>query len=201
MVFNPVLPSLISISIVLYLKFEYKHLFYLILTYAISAMVAFYLYPYCQTSKVKNKLITHQIYDYPFTSQYGTSFNTSKNKCVIIETYGKKCGQCIEAMRDLGNFFVAMEKKYNVRQEYVHIGKMSENDEKNLRSLNAIHKDSLYQDTSKLYYKNTQMVGFPYFNFYDKNGQYIESIEGYKKEFKTLYQKRIEAFLSCNCKK
>lgn len=199
-VFNQVLPSLIGLTCYMYIKAEKKFYVLLALCLLASAGISYRLYPQNQVQKVKYGVNAHDLVDFTFKNIRGARLKLTGGKCTIVETLGKKCGQCVEAMRDLGPFFEDMKKKYGVQFVYVHIGKGNENDIASLRSLEVVNVDSLYYDVHKLYYQKTGMVGFPYFNFYDKNGKYISSLEGYNKQFKELYMKEVEEVLLQNSK-
>ena len=197
-VFNQILPSLIGLTCYIYFKSGKKYYVLLVVSLLASAGISYRLYPQNLVQKVKYALNPHDLGDFTFRKISGAGLKLTGGKCTIVETLGKKCGQCVEAMRDLGPFFEDMEKKYGVQFVYVHIGKGNENDIASLRSLEVVNVDSLYYDADKLYYQKTGMVGFPYFNFYDKNGKYISSLEGYNKQFQELYMKEVEEVLLQN---
>ena len=192
---NPVLPSLIT-SLLVLLKNKYYSIILIICSYIIS----FHLYPNEELRSMTRNIEAHSIDDYSFIDEEELIFE--KIKCLIIETWGKNCGQCFLAMEALESFFIDLESEYKFQHEYLYIGKLLENERELFLTKEYIKfSPQLFQDKSKSYYDDTAMQGYPYFNFYKNDHKYLNSLAGFQHRFTDNYKSYINTFVRCNCEK
>jgi hypothetical protein len=190
---NPILPSFI-LSLVVFLTNKYYSLFLI----SFAAIISFHLYPSEMVSSKEIDIANHQISSYLFSDSINLVLKDEE--CLIIETWGKKCRQCFLAMEALEPFFLDLEKKYKFQHEYLYIGELTNKEKELFRKKEYIKfSRNLFQDKNSVYYTETMMQGYPYFNFYKTDKSYLKSLIGFQHIFTENYKNYIKSYVNCHC--
>ncbi len=168
----------------------------------ISFLFSFFLSPKASYNSHFKLLPEHNISSFQFVNSEDSSDLITLSGCSIIETWGKGCGQCFKAMQDLEVLFESLENEYEFSHEYIYIGSLTQSEIALFRSKNyLLNHSTLYQDPYHSYYDSTAMRGYPYFTFYNRDGELTQSFAGYFERNKRTYRRELRKLVEKHCRK
>ncbi len=130
---------------------------------------------------------TYNLSDFKFINRnLDTVRLISTGKPFLIETWRETCKPCVQSINDLQAF---LSKHTAVNQIYVYEQRRKKDFSREMvfNFPKIKHKDRILIDINNDFMDKLGMPGYPYFLLFDKEGELVDYLSGYKPEFKEEY--------------